>query len=137
MKISSKHKTIVVILMLILSVFLIALVLFFSREEGRTYTFEVGKPWLHKALEANFEFDIELDEATRKHISDSVEQNFAKIYMLDANKAAQQQALLERALAGRSGSRALLNAVALLYKNGIVRYYGLVPDNRRRSCLSG
>ena len=120
MKISSKHSNIVIILLLILSVILIATMLFFSREEGRTYTFEVGKPWLHKALEANFEFDIELDEATRKHITDSVEQNFSKIYTLDRNKGEQQQALLTRALAGRPGSQALLRAVATLYDDGIV-----------------
>ena len=120
MKISSKHSNIVIILLLILSVILIATMLFFSREEGRTYTFEVGKPWLHKALEANFEFDIELDEATRKRITDSVEQNFSKIYTLDRNKGEQQQALLTRALAGRPGSQALLRAVATLYDDGIV-----------------
>ena len=120
MKISSKHSNIVIILMLILSVFLIASALFFSREDSRTYTFDVGKPWPHSRLEANFEFDIELDEATRKHISDSVEQNFAKIYTLDIKKGEQQQALLSRALAGRSGSHALLQAVAKLYNDGIV-----------------
>ncbi len=120
MKISSKHKSTVIILMLVLSVLLIASALFFSREESRTYSFEVGKPWLHPRVEADFQFDIELDEATRKHITDSVEQNFAKIYTLDRKKAEQQIALLTRALAGRPGSQALIHAVAQLYNDGIV-----------------
>lgn len=120
MKISSKHRSIVITLMLVLSVLLIASALFFSREESRTYSFEVGKPWLHPRLEADFQFDIELDEATRKHITDSVEQNFAKIYTLDRKKSEQQIALLTRALAGRPGSQALIRAVSQLYNDGIV-----------------
>ena len=54
--------------MLLLSIVLIATALFFSRENYRIYSFEVGKPWLHSRLESNFEFDIELDEATRKKV---------------------------------------------------------------------
>ena len=119
MKTSQKNRYLIISL-LVLSVILIATTLFFSREETRTYSFEVGKPWLHSRLEANFQFDIELDEATRKHITDSVNQNFAKIYTLDRKKAEQQQALLSRALAGRVGSQALLSAVAKLYNDGIV-----------------
>jgi putative nucleotidyltransferase with HDIG domain len=119
MKTSQKNRYLIISL-LVLSVILIATTLFFSREETRTYSFEVGKPWLHSRLEANFQFDIELDEATRKHITDSVNQNFAKIYTLDRKKAEQQQALLSRALAGRAGSQALLSAVAKLYNDGIV-----------------
>ena len=119
MKTSQKNNY-VIISLLVLSVILIATTLFFSREETRTYSFEVGKPWLHSRLEANFQFDIELDEATRKHITDSVNQNFAKIYTLDRKKAEQQQALLSRALAGRAGSQALMSAVAKLYNDGIV-----------------
>ncbi|MBO4803145.1 MAG: HDIG domain-containing protein [Muribaculaceae bacterium] len=120
MKISSKHNNIVITLMLVLSVFLISSALFFSKEDNQVQSFEVGKPWLHPRLEANFQFDIEFDEATRKHITDSVEQNFAKIYTFDRKKAEQQQALLTRALAGRPGSQALLNAVVKLYNDGIV-----------------
>ena len=119
MKTSQKNRYLIISL-LVLSVILIATTLFFSREETRTYSFEVGKPWLHSRLEANFQFDIELDKATRKHITDSVNQNFAKIYTLDRKKAEQQQALLSRALAGRVGSQALLSAVAKLYNDGIV-----------------
>lgn len=119
MKTSQKNRYLIISL-LVLSVILIATTLFFSREETRTYSFEVGKPWLHSRLEANFQFDIELDEATRKHITDSVNQNFAKIYTLDRKKAEQQQALLSRALAGRVGSQALMSAVAKLYNDGIV-----------------
>ena len=47
-------------------------------------------------------------------------QNFAKIYTLDRKKGEQQMALLGRALNGRSGSTALLQAVAKLYNDGIV-----------------
>lgn len=115
-----KNHTLIISLLLVLSIALIATTLFFSREEARTYSFEVGKPWLHPRLEANFEFDIELDEATRKHITDSVNSNFAKIYTLDRKKGEQQQALLSRALAGRYGGQALLQAVAKLYNDGIV-----------------
>ena len=120
MKISNKHNNLIIILLLILSVLLIATALFFSREENHAYSFEVGKPWLHSRLEANFQYDIELDEATRKHITDSVNQNFAKIYTLDRKKGDQQIALLTRALMGRSGSQALLQAVSKLYSDGIV-----------------
>ncbi len=120
MKISRKNNNLIIILLLLLSVALIATVLFFSKEQTRTYSFEVGKPWPHSRLEANFQYDIELDEATRKHITDSVNKNFAKIYTLDRKKGEQQLALLTRALAGRTGSQALLQAVSKLYDDGIV-----------------
>ena len=119
MKTSKKNNNIIIAL-LVLSVILIATTLFFSRDGIHTYSFEVGKPWLHSRLEANFQYDIELDEETRKHITDSVNQNFATIYTLDRKKAEQQQALLSRALAGRPGSQALMNAVIRLYNDGIV-----------------
>ena len=116
----TKNNTVIILVMLLLSIVLIATALFFSRENYRIYSFEVGKPWLHSRLESNFEFDIELDEATRKHLTDSVNQNFAKIYTLDRKRGDQQLALLTRALHGRTGSDALLHAVTTLYNNGIV-----------------
>ena len=115
-----KNNSYIITALLVLSIGLIATALFFSREVNHTYSFEVGKPWLHPRLEANFQFDIELDEATRKHITDSVNQNFSKIYNLDRKKGEQQQALLSRALNGRPGSQALLQAVYKLYNDGIV-----------------
>ena len=115
-----KRNNITIILLLVLSVILIATALFFSREEGRFDSFEVGKPWRHSRLEANFQYDIELNEETRQHIIDSVNQNFAKIYTFDRKKWEQQQALLTRALAGKSGGQALLQAVTQLYNDGIV-----------------
>ena len=120
MKISSKNRTLIIILLLVLSILLIATALFFSKEQNRTYSFEVGKPWPHSRLEANFQFDIELHEATRMHITDSVNKNFSKIYTLDRKKGEQQLALLTRALAGKVGSQALLQAVGRLYNDGIV-----------------
>ena len=116
---SNKHNA-TIILLLVLSVILIAAALFYSREESRTYSIEVGKPWLHSRLEANFQFEIELNEEARRHITDSVNQNFAKIYTFNRKKGEQQQALLSRILAGRPGSQQLLNAVAKLYNDGIV-----------------
>ena len=80
----------------------------------------MGKPWLHSRLEADFQFDIELDEATREHITDSVNKNFSKIYTMDRKKGEQQQALLYRALGGHPGSQALLQEVRKLYNDGIV-----------------
>ena len=115
-----KKHPVIIMLLLLLSILLIAAALFFSREMSRTYSFEVGKPWLHSRLEANFQFDIELDEATRKHISDSVHQNFSKIYTLDRKRADQKIALLARSLNGKPGSQALLQAVNQLYSDGIV-----------------
>ena len=115
-----KRNYYIIIALLILSIVLIATTLFFSREEVRTYSYEVGKPWLHPRLEANFEYDIQLDEATHKRISDSVNNNFAKIYTLDHKKGQQQLALLSRALDGKPGGQALLNAVSQLYQDGIV-----------------
>ena len=117
---SRKNKNLIIIALVLLSIALIATALFFSRETDRVESFEVGKPWLHSRLEAAFQYDIELDEAIRKHITDSVNQNFAKIYTLDRKKGEQQMALLSRALNGRSGSSALLQAVAKLYNDGIV-----------------
>ena len=108
---SRKNNNYIIMALVLLSILLIATALFFSRETTRIESFEVGKPWLHSRLEASFQFDIELDEATRKHITDSVNQNFAKIYTLDRKKGEQQIALLSRALNGRSGSPALLQAV--------------------------
>ena len=115
-----KKNNILVIALLVLSVVLISAALFYSREESHIHSFEVGKPWLHSRLEANFQFDIELDEATRKHITDSVNQNFAKIYKMDSKKGEQQLALLTHDLGGRPGSQALLQAVERLYDDGIV-----------------
>ena len=106
--------------LLVLSVVLIAVTLFYSRESNQVPGFDVGKPWMHPRLEANFQFDIELDEATRQHITDSVNKNFARIYKLDQQKGEVKQALLARALNGRPGSQALLQAVAKLYNDGIV-----------------
>ena len=120
MKDKKKQNDLIITSLLVLSIFLIATALFFSREQGRTYNFEVGKPWLHPRLEANFQFDIELDEATRKHITDSVNKNFAKIYTIDRKKGEQQLALLYKATAGQVGSQALLMAVKKLYEDGIV-----------------
>ena len=120
MKDKKKKNNLIVITLLVLSIILISTALFFSREENRTYSFEVGKPWLHPRLEANFQFDIELDEATRKHITDSVNQNFAKIYTLDRKKGEQQLALLYKESAGHVGGQALLLAVKKLYEDGIV-----------------
>ena len=117
---SRKNKNPIIIALALLSVALIATALFFSRETDRVESFEVGKPWLHSRLEANFQYDIELDEAIRKHITDSVNQNFAKIYTLDRKKGEQQIALLSRALNGHTGSSTLLQAVAKLYNDGIV-----------------
>jgi putative nucleotidyltransferase with HDIG domain len=117
---TSQRNNILIIALLILSVVLIATTLFFCREQDTTYSFEVGKPWLHSRLEADFQFDIEVDEATRKHITDSVNQNFAKIYTMDRKKGEQQQALLYRALNGKPGSQALMQAVGKLYNDGIV-----------------
>lgn len=117
---SQKNNNIIILLLLLLSVILIAAALFFSQETTRTYSFEVGKPWLHSRLEANFQFDIELDEATRKRITDSVNQNFSKIYTMDYKRGEQQCALLSRVLKGRPGSQALLEAMLTLYRDGIV-----------------
>lgn len=116
----SKKNNITITLLLILSVLLIATTLFFSREETMFYSFDVGKPWLYSRLEADFQFDIELDEATRKHITDSVNKNFAKIYTMDRKKGEQQLALLYRALGNRPGRTELLKAVDQLYSDGIV-----------------
>ncbi|MBR5726369.1 MAG: HDIG domain-containing protein [Muribaculaceae bacterium] len=115
-----KKNNFIIASLLVLSIALIAAALFYSREESTAYSFEVGKPWLHPRLEANFQFDIELDEATRKHITDSVNQNFAKIYTLDRKKGEQQLALLYKASAGHVGGQALLLAVKKLYEDGIV-----------------
>ena len=120
MSISLKNKNLIIIALVLLSVILMATALFFSRETSHIYSFEVGKPWLHSRLEASFQYDIELDEATRKHITDSVNQNFAKIYTLDRKKGEQQMALLYRSLNGHSGSSALMQAVSKLYTDGIV-----------------
>ena len=117
---TSKKNNIIIILLLILSVFLITTALFFSREQTMSYSFDVGKPWLYSRLEADFQFDIELDEATRQHITDSVNKNFAKIYTMDRKKGEQQLALLYKALGGRPGSHELLRAVGQLYSDGIV-----------------
>ena len=119
MNTSRKNKTIVISL-LVLSVVLIATTLFFCQEQDTTFSYEVGKPWLHSRLEADFQFDIELDEATRKHITDSVNQNFSKIYTMDRKRGEQQLALLFRALQSKPGSQALIQAVGELYSDGIV-----------------
>ena len=115
-----QKNTYLIAALMVLSVVLIAVTLFFSRENNQVPSFEVGKPWQHPMLEADFQFDIELDDATRQHINDSVNKNFAKIYKLDKQKGEVKRALLSRALMGRPGSQALLQAVDKLYSDGIV-----------------
>ena len=115
-----KNHTTIIFVLLVLSIVLISTALFYSREETRIYTFEVGKPWLHSRLDASFQFDIEYDEATREHITDSVNKNFSKIYIMDRKKGEQQIALLSHALTGRSGGQPILQAVYKLYEDGIV-----------------
>ncbi len=115
-----KNHTTIIFVLLVLSIVLISTALFYSREETRIYTFEVGKPWLHSRLDAGFQFDIEYDEATREHITDSVNKNFSKIYIMDRKKGEQQIALLSRTLSGRSGGQPILQAVYKLYEDGIV-----------------
>ena len=115
-----KNHTTIIFVLLVLSIVLISTALFYSREETRIYTFEVGKPWLHSRLDASFQFDIEYDEATREHITDSVNKNFSKIYIMDRKKGEQQIALLSQALTGRSGGQPILQAVYKLYEDGIV-----------------
>ena len=106
-----KNHTTIIFMLLVLSIVLISTALFYSREESQVSSFETGKPWVHSRLEADFQFDIEYDDATREHITDSVNKNFAKIYTLDRNKGEQQVALLANKLSGRSGSQQLLKAV--------------------------
>ncbi len=115
-----KNHTTIIFMLLVLSIVLISTALFYSREESQVSSFETGKPWVHSRLEADFQFDIEYDDATREHITDSVNKNFAKIYTLDRNKGEQQVALLAHKLSGRSGSQQLLKAVYKLYQDGIV-----------------
>ncbi len=115
-----KKNNLLIAALMVLSVVLIAVTLFFSRETNSVPGFDVGKPWLHPRLEASFQFDIEIDEATRQHITDSVNKNFSKIYKLDMQKGDLKLTLLARALNGRPGSQALLQAVSKLYSDGIV-----------------
>ena len=115
----TKRNNIIITALLLLSVILITTALFFTREGNDTPSFEEGKPWMHPRLEARFQYDIELDEETRMHITDSVNKNFSKIYTLDRKRGEQQLALLSRSIAGHAGSRELLQAVAKLYEDGI------------------
>ena len=56
------RRTSFIIALLVLSVILIATTLFFSRDGIHTYSFEVGKPWLHSRLEANFQYDMAIQD---------------------------------------------------------------------------
>jgi hypothetical protein len=57
-----KSNNLIITILLVLSIILIFTALFFCRDSYHTYSFEVGKLWLHPRLEASFQFDIELDE---------------------------------------------------------------------------
>jgi len=120
MNISLKQKNIITSILLVASVVLIALSLWYSRDGQRKFEYEVGRPWLHPRLEADFPFDIQLDEATQKRITDSINEHFANIYTLDRKRGEQQQALLTHALKGVPGGASLLQAVEQLYADGIV-----------------
>ena len=115
----TRRNNIIITALLLLSIILITTALFFTREGSDTPSFEEGKPWMHPRLEARFQYDIELDEETRMHITDSVNKNFSKIYTLDRKRGEQQLALLSRSIAGHAGSRELIQAVAKLYEDGI------------------
>jgi len=113
-------QNIIIGTLMVLSIVLIALALWWQRGSQHKFEYEVGRPWVHQNLYADFGFDVEPGPETQKRITDSINDNFANIYTFNRRLGEQQQALLTRALTGHAGHDAVLQAVKQLYDDGIV-----------------
>ncbi len=88
-------------------------------------SYVVGKPWIHNTLFAPIEFTIDYNEEQVKHITDSVESHFVRVYSRDDAKATSQVASLTKEVSKHSEIPAsirqqLLNDVQQAYRNGII-----------------
>ena len=88
--------------------------------------YETGRPWRNPTLIAPFDIPIELDTATRRRVTDSVNTHFVHIYRRDVQRGEQQVALLTKSLYEQGSSvnpavRPRLVALAKrVYADGIV-----------------
>lgn len=66
------------------------LVFFLPQESSSTLEFDLGKPWKHNSLIANFDFPILKSKIDIEKERDSLMRNFAPYYHLDKKVAEQQ-----------------------------------------------
>lgn len=115
-----------VILMLLASITLIALSLpSDTAHMGTMLSHEVGKPWRNPTLIAPFDIPHEYDEATKQHITDSVDAHYAHFYIYNTQLGDNQIALLNKALSNQPGLTAavrykVINTLEQLYQDGII-----------------
>lgn len=119
-----KRHNLIIVLMLVAATAIISIALP-RNNKVVTYTYDVGKPWLHPMLTAPFDIPIEHTAEEKQRITDSVSAQFVKIYRRDDQTATEQIALLARAVAQHSEVPAhvrqrLISDVNQAYNDGIV-----------------
>ena len=113
---------------IILTLFLVTTALitvFLPSKNFQGFSYTLGKPWAHAILKAPFDIPIELDSAAARHVTDSINQNTAKIYRKDYNLINKQLNKLDVALNKQAGidaatRKTILAKVHKLYEDGIV-----------------
>ena len=121
---TSKRQTTAKITILVLAIIAISVALTWSGRDTKL-NYEIGRPWTNPTLTAPFEIPIELDEAAKQHIRDSIMANFIETYRIDSMVAKEQTRRLATVLATHkevpSAIRSqLLATIDTIYRNGIV-----------------
>ena len=122
MKIENRKNLLYVLLITVAG---IIITFFLPGKNFNALIYEQGKPWTHPILTAPFDIPIEYDSITARQITDSIDQNTARIYKRDNSVSTRQISQLSKVLQERSDisayvQRALVEEVSNLYANGIV-----------------
>ncbi|MBO4814949.1 MAG: HDIG domain-containing protein [Muribaculaceae bacterium] len=122
MKIENRKNLLYVLLITVAG---IIITFFLPGKNFNALIYEQGKPWTHPILTAPFDIPIEYDSITAQQITDSIDQNTARIYKRDNSVSTRQishlsQVLQERGDVSNIVQRALVEEVSNLYANGIV-----------------
>lgn len=119
-----KRHNLIIVLMLVAATALISIALP-RNNKVVTYSYDVGRPWLHPMLTAPFDIPIEYTSEEKQRITDSVAAQFVKIYRRDDMTGTEQVSQLARAVASHSEVPAhvrqrLIADVSQAYAAGIV-----------------
>ena len=122
MKIENRKNLLYVLLITVAG---IIITFFLPGKNFNALIYEQGKPWTHPILTAPFDIPIEYDSITARQITDSIDQNTARIYKRDNAVATRQISLLSQDLQKRDDvsafvQRTLVDEVSSLYAGGIV-----------------
>lgn len=113
----------------------IAIISFFlPKEDSTSYSYALNQPWTYTLLTAPFDIPINLDEASKTALQDSINRTFVPIYKRDTNIEEKAIQDLTGELAGTSiseyDSNRVIEQTQQIYNDGIV-------DNNTYSLISG